>query len=84
MSTNPANKLPNILPRVDQKKISPVILPIPFSGKCCPCNLIANGESVPSNKLGMKNKIIAEIIGPLTIERLYPRDGSKNRDRRLA
>jgi hypothetical protein len=39
---------------------------------------MANGDKVPSKKLGRKNRSKAEIKGPFTKERPYPNVGKKS------
>ena len=74
---NPADKLPKILPSVDQKKIWPEALPTPKSSSLIFWSFIAKGEIIPSKKLCIKNSNTDEMIGPSIIDNLYPMLGRK-------
>lgn len=75
-NTKPVSKLPSMLPKVDQKNIRPETLPIPLPGFWISSSLIANGESIPSKKLGRKNNTILIINGPEFNGNLKPTSGS--------
>lgn len=71
----PADKLPAILPSVDQKKIFPAIVPIPICGVRVLRTLIAYGHNVPSNSAGSRKSRVADTRGPDKIDSLELRIG---------